>query len=136
LKLKGRRFCDILEIKETKRGCSRYYETEVPTMAELLDKVHYFTREQFRRRNNGIISSSNFLCVLCTKCMKRMHIGLVMSVCLSICMIQLENHWMDLDEIWYRGCASGDYPKIIHFNFLPSVITKWWMKKLVRWDLH
>jgi hypothetical protein len=33
-------------------------------------------------------------------------------VCLSIRMIQLENHWMDLDEIWYGRYAIGDYPKL------------------------
>jgi hypothetical protein len=39
-------------------------------------------------------------------------------VCLFVCMIQLENRWMDLDEIWYGHYAIGDYPKIVLFNFL------------------
>jgi hypothetical protein len=41
--------------------------------------------------------------------------------CLSICMIQLENRWMDLEEIWYGHYAIGDYPKIVLYNFLQSV---------------
>jgi hypothetical protein len=39
-------------------------------------------------------------------------------VCLSVRMIQLENSWTDLDEIWYGRYAIGDYPKIILFNFI------------------
>jgi hypothetical protein len=34
-------------------------------------------------------------------------------VCLSVHMIQLENHWMDLDEIWYGHYAIGVYPEIV-----------------------
>jgi hypothetical protein len=59
-------------------------------------------------------------------------------VCLSvrpyIRMIQLENHWTYLDKIWYGVCAIGEYRKIVLFNFLQSLITKWRTKKLVRWD--
>jgi hypothetical protein len=29
-------------------------------------------------------------------------------VCLSVRMIQQENRWTDLDEIWYGRCAIGD----------------------------
>jgi hypothetical protein len=29
-------------------------------------------------------------------------------VCLSIRMIQLKNHWTDLDEIWYGRYTIGD----------------------------
>jgi hypothetical protein len=29
---------------------------------------------------------------------------------LSVHMIQLENCWMDLDEIWYGSYTIGDYP--------------------------
>jgi hypothetical protein len=36
------------------------------------------------------------------------HIGLVSHVRLSVCMIQLENRWTDLDEIWYGRYAIGD----------------------------
>jgi hypothetical protein len=25
--------------------------------------------------------------------------------------MQLENHYTDLDEIWYEGCVVGEYPK-------------------------
>jgi hypothetical protein len=32
---------------------------------------------------------------------------------LSVRMIQLENLWMDLDEIWYGGGAIGDYHEIV-----------------------
>jgi hypothetical protein len=39
-------------------------------------------------------------------------------LCLSVRMIELENHWTDWDEIWYGGCAIGDYPKIVLLNFL------------------
>jgi hypothetical protein len=35
---------------------------------------------------------------------------LIMSVCPSA-VFQLENHWMDLDEIWYGGCAIGNETK-------------------------
>jgi hypothetical protein len=42
----------------------------------------------------------------------------VMSVRLSVHMTQLENHRMDLNEIWNGRCAIGDYPKIVLFNFL------------------
>jgi hypothetical protein len=59
----------------------------------------------------------NFLCVLCTKCMKLTNYGLVMSVSLSVRMIQLENHWTDLDKIWCGRYAIGDYPKILFYNY-------------------
>jgi hypothetical protein len=36
----------------------------LPTMAELLDKIHYFTRGLLRRRNYGIVGKPNFLCSL------------------------------------------------------------------------
>jgi hypothetical protein len=45
--------------------------------------------------------------------MEWMLIGLIISVCLSVRVIKLENCWTDLDEIWYEIYASGDYPKII-----------------------
>jgi hypothetical protein len=35
----------------------------------------------------------------------------------SVRTIQLENHWTELDESWYGRCASGEYPKIVIFNF-------------------
>jgi hypothetical protein len=40
-------------------------------------------------------------------------------------MIQLENRWTDLDEIWYGLCAIGDFPKIVLLNYLQSIIPKW-----------
>jgi hypothetical protein len=40
-------------------------------------------------------------------------------------MIQLENRLTDLDEIWYERYAIGEYPKIVLFNFLQSVIPTW-----------
>jgi hypothetical protein len=43
-------------------------------------------------------------------------------VCLSVRMIQLENSWTDLDEILYERCEIQDYPKIVLYNFLQSVI--------------
>jgi hypothetical protein len=35
-------------------------------------------------------------------------------------MIQLENHWTYIDEIWYGHYAIGGYPKLIIFSFLQS----------------
>jgi hypothetical protein len=55
-------------------------------------------------------------------------------VCLSVRMIQLENRWTDLDEIWYGYYAIGDYPEIVLLSFLKSVIRTWRTNKLVRWD--
>jgi hypothetical protein len=57
-------------------------------------------------------------------------------VCLSVPMIQLDNRWMDLDEIRYGRYAIGDYRKIALFSFLQLVIQTWWTSKLVRWDRH
>jgi hypothetical protein len=51
-------------------------------------------------------------------------------------MIQLKNNYVDLDEIWYRRYAIGDYTKIILYNFLQLVIPTWQMKKLVRLGQH
>jgi hypothetical protein len=51
-------------------------------------------------------------------CMKWMHLGLVK----TIHMIHLENHWPDLDDIWYGCCAIGVYPNIILFSFLQLVV--------------
>jgi hypothetical protein len=61
-----------------------------------------------------------------------MNAGLVMSVCLSIRMIQLESSWTNLDEMWYGCYAIGDYPKIVLYNFLQLVIPTWQVNKLVR----
>jgi hypothetical protein len=58
-----------------------------------------------------------------------MHMGLVMSVC----MIQLENCWTDLDQIWYGCYAIGEYPETVLYNFFQLVIPTWQMNKLVRW---
>jgi hypothetical protein len=58
------------------------------------------------------------------------------NVCLSVRMIQLENRWTDLDEICYGRYATGDYAKIVLFDFLQKVIPTWRMNKLVRWDRH
>jgi hypothetical protein len=57
-------------------------------------------------------------------------------VCLSVHMIQLKNRWMDLDKISYGHYATGDYPKIIIYNLLQSVIPTWRANKLVRWGRH
>jgi hypothetical protein len=46
-------------------------------------------------------------------CTKNAYIWLAMSVCPSICMIQLENCWTDLDEIWCGQCVIGMYSKVI-----------------------
>jgi len=54
----------------------------------------------------------------------------------SVRMIQVENSWMDLGEIWYERCAIGVYLKIVIFIFLQSVIPTWGKNKLVRWEFH
>jgi hypothetical protein len=51
-------------------------------------------------------------------------------------MIQLKDRWTDLDEIWYGRYAIGDYPKIVLYNFLQSVMPAWPANELVRWDRH
>jgi hypothetical protein len=57
-------------------------------------------------------------------------------VCLSVRMIQLENRWTYLDEIWFGPHVIGDYLKIVLLNFLQSVIPPWRTSKLVRWARH
>jgi hypothetical protein len=32
-------------------------------------------------------------------------------------MIQIENRWTDLDNIWYGRNAIGYYPKIVLYNY-------------------
>jgi hypothetical protein len=44
-------------------------------------------------------------------------------VCLSACVIQLENSWTDLDEILYGLYAIGGYPKLVLFNFVQPVLS-------------
>jgi hypothetical protein len=44
---------------------------------------------------------------------------------LSVCMIQLVNHWTDLDDIWCGNYATEVYPKIVLFSFLHSVLLTW-----------
>jgi hypothetical protein len=41
-----------------------------------------------------------------------------MSVCPSVCMIQLENQWVDLYQIWNGHYAIADCLKVILFNLL------------------
>jgi hypothetical protein len=57
-------------------------------------------------------------------------------VCLSLCMIQLEKHWMDLVEIWYGGYAIGDYPKNHTLQFPAVNNITMADNKLVRCYLH
>jgi hypothetical protein len=54
-------------------------------------------------------------------------------ICLSVRVIQFENRWADLDEIWYGLYAIGVYPEIVPLNVLRSVIPTWRTNKLVRW---
>jgi len=44
---------------------------------------------------------------------------------ISVLMIQLKNHWTDLDEIWYERFATEVDPKTLLFSFLQSVISQW-----------
>jgi hypothetical protein len=55
-------------------------------------------------------------------------------VSLSVCVVQLKNCWMDLDEVWHGCYAFAVYPKIVLFNFLQSVILTWQTNEFVRWD--
>jgi hypothetical protein len=40
-------------------------------------------------------------------------------------MIQVENRWTDLVEIWYGRYARGVYPIIVLFSFIQIVIPTW-----------
>jgi hypothetical protein len=46
----------------------------------------------------------------------------IMSVCLSVRMIQLKERWTDLDEIRHWHNAIGIHHKIVILIFLQSVI--------------
>jgi hypothetical protein len=52
----------------------------------------------------------------------------------SVQMFQLENYWMDKNEIWYAYCAKGDYLQIMLLNILRLLVTKQWVKKVAGWD--
>lgn len=56
---------------------------------------------------------SHLLHVLCTLCTKWTLTGLVMFVFV----IQPENHWTDLYEIWCWSYVIGNYPKIVLFIY-------------------
>jgi hypothetical protein len=47
----------------------------------------------------------------------RVSLPILSSVCLSVRMIQLENHWTDQDAIPYGSCAIENCPKTAHFIF-------------------
>jgi hypothetical protein len=49
-------------------------------------------------------------------------------------MIQLENCWTNVDEIWYGLYAIGGYPKHMLTDFLHVVIPACQTNELVRWD--
>jgi hypothetical protein len=54
---------------------------------------------------------------------------------LSVCPHDSTREELDgLDEIWYGCYAIWDYPKIVLYNFLQSVIPTWRANKVVRWD--
>jgi hypothetical protein len=59
-------------------------------------------------------------------------VSLYPSVLLSVHMIPLDNHWTDLDDIWYVSHAIGVCLKIIHVMFLESVIPTWRTNEIVR----
>jgi hypothetical protein len=40
-------------------------------------------------------------------------------------MNKLENHWINLEKIWYGRYSIGVCPKIVLFNFLQSVTPTW-----------
>jgi hypothetical protein len=58
--------------------------------------------------------------------------------CLSLRMIQIENRWTDLDEIWYGLYAIGAYLKIILFSYVQTIILTWRTDEHLRWgrDQH
>jgi hypothetical protein len=56
--------------------------------------------------------------------------------CPSDRMIQLENNWADLDEIWCGRYAIGDCYDNVLYNFLQAVILAWRTSKFVKWDRH
>jgi hypothetical protein len=47
----------------------------------------------------SMLFSPWFLCVFYTTCLKWTHIGLVMFLCLSVCIFQLESHAMYFDKL-------------------------------------
>jgi hypothetical protein len=47
-------------------------------------------------------------------------------------MVQLENCWMDLDEMGVDLMPLGVHPKIAFFSFLQLVIPIWQVNKLER----
>jgi hypothetical protein len=53
-------------------------------------------------------------------------------VCPPVRMIQLENLWMDFDDICHGCYAIGGHPKLVFFNFVQSVIPTWQMHELLR----
>jgi hypothetical protein len=52
---------------------------------------------------------------------------------MSVRIIQLGNHWMDWDKIWYVWYAIRCYLTIALSNIVRTVITKLQMWKVVRW---
>lgn len=46
-----------------------------------------------------------------------------------VCMIQLMNHWSDLDEISHECYPIWDFPKIVLFNYLQSAAPTWQTNK-------
>jgi hypothetical protein len=44
-------------------------------------------------------------------------------VCLSVRMIQLENRWTDLDEIWCGRFAIEGYHKLLLFNNIYTILS-------------
>jgi hypothetical protein len=75
-------------------------------------------------------------CVPCTICTKLTYTELILflSVCPSVGIIQLQNRWKDLGQIWYGRHDIGYYNKITFYNFPQSVISR--ANKLMRWDQH
>lgn len=67
---------------------------------------------------------------------QEMNANRVGHVCLSVRVIQLEKRWTYLDEIWYWYYSVREYPEIVIFNFLLSVMQTCWTDKLMRFDRH
>jgi hypothetical protein len=77
--------------------------------------VHYLIPYLYSVCLNLLVSSWHvrirLVCGLCTVTTKWWHIGLV--VCRNIRMFQLENQWMDRDQISYEYYTTGGYLKLL-----------------------
>jgi hypothetical protein len=56
-------------------------------------------------------------------------------ICPSVCLLVSTQELLDgKNKIWYGYYARGDYLQVILLDVLRLVVTKWWIRKFVRWD--